>query len=88
MHGFSIHGVLYTTGKKEKNQTMNEKDIQQSANEFVTALINTLGNGTVQEIVESHRNDAFDSSHVAVKLPHQEMSPDVVKYLKKPCRDR
>ena len=61
---------------------MNEKDIQQSANEFVTALVNTLGKGTIQEIVENHRNDALDSSHVAVKLPHQEMSPDVVKYLK------
>ena len=61
---------------------MNEKNIQQSANEFVTALINTLGNGTVQEIVESHRNDALDSSHVATKFPHQEMSPEVVKYLK------
>ena len=61
---------------------MNEKNIQQSANEFVSALINTLGNGTVQEVVEKNIDDALDVSHVAVKLPRQEISPEVVKHLK------
>ena len=61
---------------------MNEKNIQQRANEFVTVLVNALGNGTVQEVVEKNLDDAFDSSHVAINLPRQGMSPEVVKYLK------
>lgn len=61
---------------------MNEKNIQQSANEFVTALVNSLGNGTVQEVVEKNIDEALDVSHVAVKLPRQEISPEVVKHLK------
>lgn len=61
---------------------MNEKNIQQSANEFVTALVNALGNGTVQEVVKKNIDDALDVSHVAVKLPRQEISPEVVKHLK------
>lgn len=59
-----------------------EKDIQQIANEFVTALIDTLGNGTVQEVVENNRGDALDISNIAVNLPVKEMPLEVVKYLK------
>lgn len=59
-----------------------ERPIQQSADEFVTALVNTIGSGTVQEVVEMNRDDALDISKIAVNLPLKEMPPEVVKYLK------
>lgn len=59
-----------------------EKDIQQVANEFVTELENTLGDGTVQEVVEKNKNDALDITNVAAALPLKEMPPETVKYLK------
>ncbi len=59
-----------------------ESTIQQKAAEFVTALVNTLGNGTVQEVVERSRADALDISNIAVNLPFKEMSPEVVAYFK------
>ena len=82
MHGFSIHGVLYTTGKKEKNQTMNEKNIQQSANEFVTAFVNTLGKGTIQDVVKKNFDDALDIESIMIHNPNEELSSDVAAYLK------
>ena len=59
-----------------------ERTIQQSADEFVTALVNTIGSGTVQEVVNKNRDDALDISNIAVNLPLKEMPPEVVKYLK------
>lgn len=59
-----------------------ERTIQQNANEFVSALVNTICNGTVQEVVEKNRADALDISNIAVNLPVKEMPPEVVKYLK------
>lgn len=59
-----------------------ERTIQQSADEFVTALVNTIGNGTVQEVVDKNRDDALDISNIAVNLPLKEMPLEVVKYLK------
>ena len=59
-----------------------EKNIQQNATEFVTALINTLANGTVQEVVERNRDDALDVSDVAINLPLKGMPPDAVAYFK------
>ena len=50
-----------------------EKDIQQVANEFVTALVNTSGEGTVQEVVEKNKNDALDITNIAAALPLKEM---------------
>lgn len=59
-----------------------EKDIQQIANEFVTALVNTVGEGTVQEVVEKNKDDALDITNIAAALPLKEMPPEAVKYLK------
>ena len=59
-----------------------EKDIQQIADEFVTALVNTIGEGTVQEVVEKNKDDALDITNIAAALPLKEMPPEVVKYLK------
>ena len=59
-----------------------EKTIQQNATEFVTALVNTLANGTVQEVVERNRDDALDVSDVAINLPLKGMPPEVVAYFK------
>ena len=59
-----------------------ERTIQQNADEFVTALVNTIGSGTEQEVVDKNRDDALDISNIAVNLPLKEMPPEVVKYLK------
>ena len=59
-----------------------EKTIQQNATEFVNALVNTLANGTVKEVVERNRDDALDISNIAVNLPFREMSPEVAAYFK------
>ncbi len=59
-----------------------EKDIQQIADEFVTALVNTVGEGTVQEVVEKNKDDALDITNIAAALPLKEMPPEAVKYLK------
>lgn len=59
-----------------------EKDIQQIADEFVTALVNTVGEGTVQEVVEKNKDDALDITNIATALPLKEMPPEAVKYLK------
>lgn len=62
---------------------MSEKStIQQNATEFVTALVNTLANGTVQEVVEKNRDDALDISDVAINLPLKGMPPEVTAYFK------
>ena len=61
---------------------MNEKNIQQSANEFVTALVNTLGNGTVQDVVKKNFDDALDIESIMIHNPNEEMSSDVSAYLK------
>lgn len=61
---------------------MNEKDIQQSANEFVTALVNTLGKGTIQDVVKKNFNDALDIESIMIHNPNEEMSSDVSAYLK------
>ena len=52
-----------------------ERTIQQSADEFVTALVNTIGSGTVQEVVEMNRDDALDISKIAVNLPRHKVVP-------------
>lgn len=57
-----------------------EKTIQQSANEFVTALVHALGQGTVQEAIEQNRADTLDISGIAVNLPFSEMSPETASY--------
>ena len=59
-----------------------ERTIQQKADEFVTTLVNTLDNGTVQDVVEKNRADALDISNIAVNLPFKEMSPEVAAYFK------
>lgn len=59
-----------------------ENTIQQNATEFVTALVNTLANGTVQEVVERNRDDALDVSDVAINLPLKGMPPEVTAYFK------
>ena len=59
-----------------------ENTIQQNATEFVTALVNTLGNGTVQEVVVRNRDDALDVSDVAINLPLKGMPPEVTAYFK------
>ena len=59
-----------------------ERTIQQKADEFVTTLVNTLDNGTVQDVVEKNRADALDISNIAVNLPFKETSPEVATYFK------
>ena len=61
---------------------MNEKDTQQSANKFVTALINTLGNGTLQDVVRKNFDDALDIESIMIHNPIEEMSSDVTAYMK------
>ena len=61
---------------------MNEKDIQQSANEFVSALINTLGNGTVQEVVEKNFDDALDIEQISDPFQSDEVPPELAARLK------
>ena len=61
---------------------MNEKNIQQSANEFVTALVNTLGKGTIQDVVKKNFDDALDIESIMIHDPNEEMSSDVSAYLK------
>ena len=59
-----------------------EKNIQQNATEFVNALVDTLANGTVKEVVERNRDDALDVSDVAINLPLKGMPPEVTAYFK------
>ena len=59
-----------------------EKNIQQNATKFVNALVDTLANGTVQEVVERNRDDALDVSDVAINLPLKGMPPEVTAYFK------
>ena len=40
------------------------KNIQQIADEFVTALVNTVGEGTVQEVFEKNKDDALDITNI------------------------
>lgn len=61
---------------------MNEKNIQQSANEFVTALVNTLGNGTVQDVAKKNFDDALDIESIMIHDPNENLSPDVSAHLK------
>ena len=61
---------------------MNEKNIQQSANEFVSALINTLGNGTVQEVVEKNFDDALDIEQISDPFQSDEVPPELAARLK------
>ena len=61
---------------------MNEKNIQQSANEFVSALINTLGNGTVQEVVEKNFDDALEIERISYPLQLDEVPPELAARLK------
>ena len=61
---------------------MNEKNIQQIANEFVTALVNTLGKGTIQDVVKKNFDDALDIESIMIHNPNEKMSSDVSAYLK------
>ena len=61
---------------------MNEKDTQQSANKFVTALINTLGNGTLQDVMKKNFDDALDIESIMIHNPNKKMSSDVTAYRK------
>lgn len=61
---------------------MNEKNIQESANEFVSALINTLGNGTIQEVVEKNFDDALDIKRVSGTFQSDEIPPELAAHLK------
>ena len=61
---------------------MNEKNIQQSANEFVTALVNTLGKGTIQDVVKKNFDDALDIESIMIHNPNEKMSSDVAAYRK------
>ncbi len=83
---YSHVGISRTKTAKHKYEEVKllaeERTIQQSADEFVTALVNTIGSGTVQEVVDKNRDDALDISNIAVNLPLKEMPPEVVKYLK------
>ena len=61
---------------------MNEKNIQQSANEFVTALVNTLGKGTIQDVVKKNFDDVLDIESIMIHNPNEKMSSDVSAYMK------
>ena len=61
---------------------MNEKNIQQSANEFVTALVNTLGKGTIQDVVKKNFDDALDIESIMIHNPNENLPSDVSAYLK------
>lgn len=61
---------------------VNKEKLQQNANEFVSALINTLGNGTVQEVVEKNFDDAMDVEHISGNLQSEEIPPDMLAHLK------
>ena len=61
---------------------MKEKNIQQSANEFVSALINTLGNGTVQEVVEKNFDDALDIEQISDPFQSDDIPPELAAHLK------
>ena len=61
---------------------MNEKNIQQSANEFVTALVNTLGKGRIQDVVKKNFDDALDIESIMIHNPNEKMSSDVAAYRK------
>ena len=61
---------------------MNEKNIQQSANEFVTALVNTLGKGTIQDVVKKNFDDALDIESIMIHDPNENLPSDVSAYLK------
>ena len=65
-----------------------ERIIQQNTDEFVTALVNTIGSGTVQDVVEKNRDDALDISNIAVNLPPQRNAARSGKVSKRPLADR
>ena len=56
--------------------------IQHNANEFVSALINTLGNGTVQEVVEKNFDDALDIEHISDPFQSDDIPPELAARLK------
>ena len=69
--------------RKEGEESDDErKNIQQSANEFVTALVNTLGKGTIQDVVKKNFDDVLDIESIMIHDPNEEMSSDVSAYLK------
>ena len=64
--------------------TRNEprKNVQQKADSFVAALVNTLAGGTAEEIAERNQCDALDVTSTMTTLPFKEMPPDVSAYFK------
>ena len=61
---------------------VDEEKLQQNANEFVSALINTLGNGTVQEVVEKNFDDALDIEQISDPFQSDEIPPEIAARLK------
>ena len=61
---------------------VDEEKLQQNANEFVSALINTLGKETVQEVVEKNFDDAMDVAHISGTFQPDKIPPDVAARLK------
>ena len=62
---------------------VSKERIQQNATEFVSTLINTLGNGTAQEVVEKNFDDATDIGHISTALQSNEIPSDVLAKFKK-----
>ena len=61
---------------------IDKEKLQQNANEFVSALINTLGNGTVQEVVEKNFDDALDIEQISDPFQSDEIPPEIAARLK------
>ena len=59
-----------------------ERTMQQMADAFVAALVNTLAGGTAEKIAERNQCDALDITSTMTSLPFKEMPPDVSAYLK------
>ena len=61
---------------------IDKEKLQQNANEFVSTLINTLGNGTVQEVVEKNFDDALEIERISYPLQLDEAPPELAARLK------
>ena len=61
---------------------IDKEKLQQNANEFVSALINTLGKGTVQEVVEKNFDDAMDVEYISGDLQSEDIPSNVATYIR------
>ena len=61
---------------------IDKEKLQQNANEFVSALINTLGKGTVQEVVEKNFDDAMDVEYISGDLQSEDIPSNVTTHIR------